>query len=602
MDKQNSRNTILFVVITAIFLFAYQALVLEPQAAKRREAQRQAAAAEKTVTPADAPATRQGAALFANRAQALATAQRVPIETPTLKGSLSLTGSRIDDLFLSDYRERLDEDSPPVELFRPQGMRHAFFALFGWSGQNVAGGVPGPNTVWRLQSGSTLTPSTPVTLAWDNGAGLRFTRTISVDDRYVFTVQDRVDNLSPQAITIAPYGLVERSGVPTALGKQMIIHEGAIGAFKKGDGYVTQQLKYGDWDKTERKAWESTGGWLGITDKYWLAAVLPTQTDETSGLVTRQGGRERGTYRARMQSEAVTIPSGRAVTETQRLYAGAKKNEILEAYEDQLGLPRFVYAIDWGMFWFLTRPIFLTVHWFFGILGNFGLAILALTVVVKLIMFPLANKAYESMSKMRKLQPMMEAIKKKHPDDQAKQQQEIMGLYQKEKINPLAGCLPILVQIPVFYALYKVLFVTIEMRHAPFFGWIRDLSAPDPTNIWNLFGLIPWDPATAPLIGGLLNNQAGGGFTLGLSVLAIFYGATMWLQQAMNPPAADPMQRQIFAFMPILFTFIMAPFAAGLLIYWAWNNILSILQQYVIMHRFKAENPIDSFIARFKKA
>ncbi|MFN5615792.1 MAG: membrane protein insertase YidC, partial [Brevundimonas sp.] len=359
-------------------------------------------------------------------------------------------------------------------------------------------------------------------------------------------------------------------------------------------------IKYGDWAKRPREEFTSTGGWLGVTDKYWLAAVLPDQADEVTGVVTVRGEGETAVYRTRLQSEAITVNPGRQVTETQRLFAGAKRNEILSAYEDSLDLPRFIYAIDWGMFWFLTRPIFLTVEFFFGILGNFGLAILALTVVVKLIMFPLANKAYESLSRMRTLAPKIEELKKKHGADPQKQQQEMMALYQREKINPLAGCLPILVQIPVFYALYKVLFVTIEMRHAPFFGWIRDLSARDPSNIWNLFGLIPWNPDAAPLIGGLIGSAGTGGFTLGLSILAIVYGLTMWLQQAMNPPAPDPVQRQIFALMPILFTFIMAPFAAGLLIYWTWNNVLSILQQYVIMHRFKAENPIDDFIAKVK--
>jgi YidC/Oxa1 family membrane protein insertase len=297
-----------------------------------------------------------------------------------------------------------------------------------------------------------------------------------------------------------------------------------------------------------------------------------------------------------MQGEAHTIAPNTQITETTRLFAGAKRNEILSAYEKQLGLPRFIYAIDWGFLFFLTRPIFLLIEFFYGIMGNFGLAILGLTLTVRLIMFPLANKSYESMSKMRTLQPKMEEIKKKHPDDPAKQQQELMALYQKEKINPLAGCLPLLLQIPVFYAVYKMLFVTIEMRHAPFFGWIRDLSAPDPSTIWNLFGLIPWDPATAPLIGSFLSG------TFALSILAIFYGLTMWLQMAMSPPAPDPMQRRIFQLMPIVFTFIMATFPAGLLIYWAWSNILTIFQQYVIMHRLKAENPIDTFLARFKKA
>ena len=598
MQNENSRNTIIFFVCAALIMGVYYFMVMRPQAEMRRQ-QQVAAAEEKAATATDAGLTSGSAApaaFVADRAQALGTAARVPIQTPKLKGSLSLQGARIDDLYLTDYKETLDKNSPPVELFRPQGMEHAYFAQFGWSGPNVAGGVPGPNTPWTLTKGATLTPTTPVELTWDNGQGLRFTRVIAIDDQYVFTVTDTVANLSGQPITIAPYGRVERQGVPADLGKQMILHEGAIGTFGANGKFTTEQVKYKDWAKKPRIENRSTGGWLGITDKYWMAALIPDQKEAIEGRFAVRDPDGLNVHEAAMLGATRTIQPGRQIEETQRLFAGAKRNEILAGYEKSLDLPRFVYAIDWGHLFFLTRPIFMIVEFFYGILGNFGLAILALTVVVKLIMFPLANKSYESLSKMRTLQPKMEEIKKKFKDDPQKQQQETMALYQREKINPLAGCLPILVQIPVFYALYKVLFVTIEMRHAPFFGWIRDLSARDPSTIWNLFGAVPWDPATLPLVGSLLNGP------LHLGVLPIVYGLTMWLQQSMNPPAQDPMQRQIFAFLPFIFTFIMAPFAAGLLIYWAWNNILSIAQQYVIMHRFKAENPIDTFFARFKKA
>lgn len=597
MRNENSRNTIIFFVCAAAIMLLYMVFVLNPQAERRRAAE--VAAAEqssKTARDASNTALRPEAAVFTtDRGQALGTAARVPIRTPTLRGSLSLVGGRIDDLFLVRYRETLDADSPPVELFRPQGMEHAYFAQFGWTGPNVPGGVPGPSTVWRLTAGATLTPTTPISLAWDNGQGLRFTRTISVDDQYLFTVSDTVANLGAQAITIAPYGSVQRIGLPEGLGKQMIVHEGGIGAFGSGDRYATEQLKYPNWEDRPRVQRESTGGWLGITDKYWLAAMIPPQDQRIEAEFRVRDAGDLNIHQANMLGAARTIQPGRQVSQTQRLFAGVKRAEVLRHYESQLDLPRFIYAIDWGMFWFLTRPIFMVVEFFFGLFGNFGLAILALTVVVKLIMFPLANKAYESLSKMRTLQPKMEEIKKKHPDDQAKQQQELMALYQREKINPLAGCLPILVQIPVFYALYKVLFVTIEMRHAPFFGWIQDLSARDPSSLWNLFGLLPYDPAQLPVVGGLLGGP------LHLSVLALLYGLTMWLQQAMNPPAPDPVQRRIFAFMPLVFTFIMTNFAAGLLIYWTWNNVLSIVQQYVIMHRFKADNPIDTFMVRLKK-
>ena len=594
----NSRNTILFVVIAGIMLIAYSFFVMEPQAAKRRAAQ-QAAAEQTAAGPATAAtiASPSAVAFTDDRTVALARGgARVPIQTGTVTGSLTLVGARIDDLFLTRYQETNEAGSPPVELFRPEGMRHAYQAQFGWNGPNVQGGVPGPMTPWRLTEGTTLTPATPITLTWDNGAGLRFTRRIAVDTEYLFTITDTVANFSAQPITIAPWGRIERQGVPDDLGRQQVLHEGGIGTFGTDGKYTTQQLKYQAWAKKPVQEHTSVGGWMGITDKYWLAALIPQQDEEIEAAFRVTDAAHADIHSATMLGEAHTIAPGRQITESQRLFAGAKRNEILAGYEKSLDLPRFVYAIDWGFLFFLTRPIFWLVELFYGWFGNFGLAILGLTLTVRLFMFPLANKSYESMSKMRTLQPKMEELKKKHPDDPAKQQQELMALYQKEKINPLAGCLPLLLQIPVFYAVYKMLFVTIEMRHQPFFGWIRDLSAADPSMIWNLYGLIPWDPASTPLIGSYL---AG---TFALSILAIFYGLTMWLQMAMSPPAPDPMQRKIFAFMPIVFTFIMATFPAGLLIYWAWSNILTIFQQYVIMHRLKAENPIDTFIERLKKA
>ena len=604
MKNENTRNMVIFAVCTAAILLLYQVFVMGPQMERRKAAQ-EAAAAAAPASPdaadqvAGASPAQSSAIFLTDRTQAMGTVARVPVRTPTLQGSLSLQGGRIDDLFLTNYRETLGADAPPVELFRPQGMEHAYFAQFGWTGQNITGGVPGPNTVWRLTEGSTLTQDSPVTLTWDNGQGLRFTRVIALDDRYMFTVTDTVANLGATPIVIAPYGRIERQGVPSDLGKTQILHEGAIGTFSKGDGYATTQLKYGDWAKNPREQFESTGGWLGITDKYWMAALIPPQTETIQAEFRVTDAARYNIHEARILGEARTINPGRQIVEVQHLFAGAKRNEILSAYEKQFDLPRFIYAIDWGFLFFLTRPIFLLVEFFYGWVGNFGVAILLLTLSIKLIMFPLANKSYESLSKMRKLQPHMEKIKEQHKDDPQAQQKATMELYQKEKINPLAGCLPILVQIPVFYALYKVLYVTIEMRHAPFFGWIRDLSAPDPTNIWQLFGLINWDPSSVPLVGNLIGSHAGG-FTLALSVLAIIYGFTMWLQTAMNPPAPDPVQRKIFAWMPVIFTFIMAGFPAGLLVYWAWNNVLSIAQQYFIMHRFKAENPIDDLINKLR--
>ena len=578
MKTENARNTVIFIVCTVAILIVYQVFVMQPQAERRKAAQ-MAESVQTTTAPTGATGGPEGpvttpdtsSAIFVtNRTQALGSAARVPIQTPTLRGSLSLQGGRIDDLYLTRYRETIDKDSPPVELFRPQGMEHAYFAQFGWTGPNVAGGVPGPNTVWRLTNGASLTPATPVTLTWDNGQGLRFTRIVAIDDQYLFTVTDTVANLGTQAITIAPYGRVERQGVPAVLGKTQILHEGGIGTFSKGEGFATEQLKYKDWAKKPREAFQSTGGWLGITDKYWMAALIPPQNEAIQAEFRVTDATRYDIHSAQMLGAARTIQPGASAVEKQHLFAGAKRNEILAGYEKSLGLPRFIYAIDWGFLFFLTRPIFLLVEFFYGLVGNFGVAILLLTLSIKLIMFPLANKSYESLSKMRLLQPKMEAIKAAHKDDPAAQQKETMALYQREKINPLAGCLPILVQIPVFYSLYKVLYVTIEMRHAPFFGWIHDLSAPDPTNLFNLFGLIPYDPTQ-------LTHY------LHMPAWALIMGATMYFQQKLNPQPPDPIQAKIFQWMPIIFTFMLASFPAGLVIYWSWNNLLSIAQQRYIM-------------------
>jgi len=592
----NSRNTIIFTVIAAIMLLAYTVLVLQPQAARRHEVQ-QAAAAEKAVN-APVPTAPDGPLSFtADRAAALGTAVRVPIQTPTLKGSLSLVGGRIDDLFLTAYPETLRRDSPPVELFRPEGMEHAYLAQFGWTGPNVPGGVPGPTAVWRLTAGAVLTPTTPVTLTWDNGAGLRFTRVISVDRQYVFSLHDTVANFGPAPITISPYGSIERQGIPPSLGRQSaLVHEGAIGTFGAKDRYSTEQLKYRAWEKKPPQTHASTGGWLGITDKYWLAALIPNQSEPITGEFRVVDAGRQDIHTARMLGQARTIAPGRQVEVTQRLFAGAKKNEILKGYQDSLHLPRFVYAIDWGMMWFLTRPVFMLVEFLYRMIGNFGLAILALTVIIKLVTFPLANKSGEAAAKMRLLKPKMDALTEKYADDPQKKQIETMELFKREKVNPVAGCLPSLLTIPIFYSLFKMLTVTIEMRHAPFFGWLQDLSARDSSTIWNLFGLIPWNPATTPLIGGVLDGN------LHVGVLAIAYAVTMWLTMSMNPPATDPMQRRMFQFMPFLFTFLMASLASGLLLYYAFSNILTAVQQYVIMRRYHAENPIDTLIARFRKA
>ena len=585
MQNDNSRNTIVFIVCAVVILIAYQFFVMEP-AAQRRQAEMKSQAAA-TAPAAGAPAVAAPQSL--TREAAKGASPRVVVDTPALSGSVTLRGARIDDLYLKQYREALAKDSAPVELFRPEGAQNAWFAEFGWTGQNLPG-LPTADTVWTVKEGSTLSPGRPVVLTYASPQGLVFTRTLAVDERYMFTVTDTVANLSTGSVTLAPYGSVQRQGLPDTHTKgSQIVHEGALGVFNE----ELSLKKYKAWKKDKEQTFSSTGGWLGITDKYWLAALIPDQKEKIAAAFRVTPAQGVDIYESSYVGQPHVIPAGRQVTETTRLFAGAKVVPILKDYQAQLGLPRFDSAVDWGMFWFFTRPIFWVLEQFYHLVGNFGIAILLLTVTVKLLFFPLANKSYESITKMKKIQPRTEELKVKFKDDPARQQQEMMALYQKEKINPLMGCLPILVQIPVFYSLYKVLSVTIEMRHAPFFGWIHDLSSRDPTTIWTLFGAIPWHPATAPMIGGLLDGS------LHIGIWPVIMGFTMWLQQAMNPPAPDPIQQRIFQVFPLIFTFMLAPFAAGLVIYWSWNNLLSIMQQYLIMRRFKVDNPIDSLLNRF---
>ena len=635
MPQNESRNMIIFMVIAFAILLGYQALVLDPASKKKQETlkREQAVAAQQ----AAAPKAISGPTVKVSREAAKAASPRVTIATPSLSGSLRLQGARIDDLFLTarskgDYRygETLSKDSPPVELLRPEGAEHAWFADFGWTDDIAPGvptpkvpGLPTPDTVWTVSSVNTvLAPGKPVELSYVAPNRLVFTRTVSVDDKYMFTVVDTVANLGAAPITIRPYASVQRQGLPTPSEKAQNVHEGAVGALAdlpEKPSATLRLLKYAAWKKkageaTERdvkaaaktgqpytpggevivNSYSSVGGWLGLTDKYWLAALVPAQSERITGeygSVTSQGV---NIYDAHFGGTPRLVSPGRQVTTTTRLFAGAKEVQTLKGYQKAFGIPRFEDAVDWGVLSFLTKPFFMALEFFFSHLANFGLAILAVTLCVRLLVYPLAQKSSESMARMKKLQGPMAEIKARHKDDPAKAQRETMALMQREKVNPMAGCIPILIQIPVFLAFYKVLSVTIEMRHAPFFGWLHDLSAQDSTTIVNLFGLLPFDPAHIPVIGGLVNQY------LHIGVLPLLYGFTMWLVTAMNPPAPDPMQQRIFQLMPIMFTFIMAGFPAGLLVYWTFSNVFSIFQQYVIMHRLKTDNPIDDFIARIR--
>ncbi len=507
------------------------------------------------------------------RDEALAKSQRVAIATGTLSGSINLTGGRIDDLRLNDYHETVDPKSPTIVLLSPSGAPDAYFAEFGWIAPAGAGATPGPDTVWSAPAGAKLTTTAPVTLTYDNGAGLTFTRTISVDDKYMFTITDAVANNSGQSVSLTPYGRVSRYGTVPA-GGNYILHIGLIGAVT---GQHVVQESYKSLDKAQQVPFNpATAGWLGINDKYWAAILVPEQGKTFKGQFEHIGGAAPG-YQADFSGEPLTVAAGGSAQVANRLFAGAKQVAVVDAYSN---IDRFDLIIDWGEWlWIITKPMFHVIDFFYGLFGNFGLAILAVTVLIKAAFFPLANKSYKSMSAMKKLQPKIAELREIYKDDKVKQQQAQMELFKKEKVNPLAGCWPTAIQIPVFFSLYKCLYVTIEMRHAPFFGWIHDLSAPDPTNVFTLFGLIPWDPSALPLIGGILV----------LGAWPLIMGVTMFVQMKLNPTPPDPTQAMIFTWMPVIFTFMLSSFPAGLVIYWAWNNTLSVTQQYIIMRRQGAE-------------
>src|SRR5215467_7729308 len=429
--------------------------------------------------------------------------------------------------------------------------------------------VPGAETVWQQQGAGELGIGHPVTLTWDNGEGLEFRRTISVDDKYMFSVRDDVVNRGTAGVTLYPYALISRHGTPPTLG-YYILFEGLIGVL----GDKLQEVKYADVEKAKVQEFKDVkNGWLGFTDKYWAAVLVPEVNDRFDAKMTSGTIGTLKTYQTDYLLDARSIAPGATASATARLFAGAKEVATVNGYERDLGLNRFKLLIDWGMFWFITQPMFAVIDYFFHLVGNFGVAILIVTVLIKLAFFPLANKSYASMAKMKAVQPQLAALRERYPDDKVKQQQEMMELYKREKINPVAGCLPIAIQIPVFFSLYKVLFVTIEMRHAPFYGWIKDLSAPDPTNVFTLFGLIPWNPTAAPVFGHFL----------ALGIWPLIMGVSMFLQMKMNPEPADPVQKSMFAWMPVIFTFMLGTFPAGLVIYWTWNNTLTVIQQYYIM-------------------
>lgn len=588
-----NRNTILAVILSGLVLIAWQYFYNIPTMEKQRAAQ-QAELAQKQVanpatqtpanpssatpspsgTPAQTPipGAPTTAAPVQSRSAAIAAGPRVKIDTPSISGSIALTGGRIDDVALVKYRETVDPKSPAIELFSPSGTKEPFYAEFGFvPAAGATTKMPDKDTVWKQEGANALTPATPVILTWNNGQGLTFKRTISIDDKYLFTIKDDISNVGDAPVTVYPFGLISRHGTPHVSG-YYILHEGLIGVL--GDQGL-QEYGYKKMDDTKAVEFKVTNAWMGITDKYWAGTLLPSPKANVQARFSSNLVGTLRTYQTDYLLDPLTVAIGGTATTSTSLFAGAKESATVDAYDKQLGLNKFDRLIDWGWFYFITKPMFWAIDWFFHIFGNFGVAILAVTVLVKLIFFPLANKSYASMAKMKAVQPQLAALKDKYPDDKMKQQQEMMEIYKKEKINPIAGCLPILIQIPVFFSLYKVLFVTIEMRHAPFFGWIKDLSAPDPTNLFNLFGLLAFDPTQLPVLGHYLH----------LGIWPIIMGITMWFQMKLNPTPPDPTQKMIFDWMPLIFTFMLAGFPAGLVIYWAWNNLLSVLQQSYIMRK-----------------
>ncbi|MEQ8657465.1 MAG: membrane protein insertase YidC [Hyphomicrobiales bacterium] len=600
-----NRNYILAIALSLGILVAWQYLYVGPQ----MEAERAALEAQtgQSVDATGAPiivdesapnvaapfSTSPGGSLVPrtlDRESIIAGTDRVTIDTSHITGTIALQGARIDDIHLVEYRETLDEDSDTVILFSPSGSSDPFYAEFGWAqGAGGAAALPGADTLWEVEGNTTLTASTPVTLVHDNGEGLTFRRIISVDEDYMFTVRQEVENTSEAGVLLYPYGLVARHGEPRT-SRMFILHEGLIGFFGE-DGLA--ELDYDDVrDDGTTQYRDVSGGWLGITDKYWAATLIPSGLDSYRGEFRMDQIAAGESFVAAYLGGGFEIAPGSSIGIENQLFAGAKEVAIIDGYEQNFGIERFELLIDWGWFYFLTKPMFFAIKWLFGIFGNFGVAILLITVAIKLVFLPLANKSYASMSKMKKVQPQLKEIQDRYKDDKPELQKHMMELYKKEKINPVAGCWPVLIQIPVFFALYKVLFVTIEMRHAPFFGWIQDLSAADPTSLFNLFGLLPYDPTLVPLIGPLL----------GLGVWPILMGITMFVQMKLNPTPTDPTQAMIFTWMPVVFTFMLATFPAGLVIYWTWNNFLSVIQQAFIMKRHGVKIELwDNLKAMFVK-
>ena len=567
----DTRNMIAAASLSMLVLVMWQLYFVEPELEQQRSDFN--AAQVQNDLPSASPEQGDASAVNTATLQDMAArpsddAMRVAIDTPLVKGSLTTKGARIDDITLTAYQETLDEDADDITLLRKISDSTPYFAEFGWIGDDTSIALPDASTIWTASS-EILSSGNDVTLSWDNGEGLIFNRVLSIDDQYMITIRDEVTSATDETLRLLPYGLIRRYGTPQTTGIY-ILHEGPIGVVDttlKERGYDDLRSEVSEFKS------EENGGWVGFTDKYWLTALIPNQAQKSNFTMRSLGGIE-DRYQADYLGAPQILSKGQTISYESHFFAGAKVLTMIDAYSEELAIPNFDLAIDFGWFYFMTKPFFYAINWLNSLLGNFGVAILAFTVFIRIVLYPLADKSYRSMAKMRALSPKLTKMREQYKDDRQKLNQEMMALYRQEKVNPAAGCLPILLQIPVFFALYKVLYVSIEMRHAPFFGWIKDLSEVDPTSIFNLFGLLPYSTALIPDF-------------LNIGLWPIAMGLSMFIQQKLNPPPPDPIQAKIFQWMPIAFTFLLAGFPAGLVIYWTWNNTLSIIQQWYITRRIE---------------
>jgi len=556
----DSKNVLMAIVLSTLVL-VFWATFFEPPPVEKQIAEDQVTKSEELSSPS---IEKVELSKKIARDDTIDSVARVKIENNNIKGSISLQGAIIDDIIFKNYKESLESDNKVIFL-NPKSSDEGYYIETGWaSNSNEKLKLPLGNTIWKVKGKNVLTPNNPIVLEWDNNEGLIFTKKIELDDKYLFKISQGIKNTSNKSYEFFPYAQITRNYKPDVI-PIYILHEGFIGMFD-------DELKEEDYEDVEDEKFiiNSSKGWLGITDKYWLTAIVPEKGKKFKSEFLSIDGKYKANF---IIKEATVLSSNASITNEINAFVMAKEVAVIDGYAEKLGIEKFDLTIDWGWFYFITKPLFFVIEYFFKLTGNFGVAIIILTALVRIVFFPLANYSFRSMAKMKILQPEMIRLKELHKDDKTKLQQEMMALYKREKVNPVSGCLPVLIQIPFFFAVYKMLYVTIEMRQQPFFGWIQDLSARDPTSIFNLFGLIPWDPPTFLMIG----------------VWPILMGLTMFLQQKLNPTPPDPMQAKIFMFLPIFLTIILAPFPSGLVVYWTISNVLTMAQQWVIIRGTKVK-------------